>query len=163
MSQHFSPPAGPPRLLGVAGKRAKGSPQSEAPLPPRKTPRGPRQSVVWQGELYWNGGGTSVRLRNISAYGAMVNTSAAIDEGTGAMLALSGGTIACTVVWKGSGAVGIRFDDKIDVTELAFACGRAAPPPEAQPDYVKPPWLASDGDADSPWAARWETLSPDDL
>jgi hypothetical protein len=151
------------------GARGISPGQPHAPRPgslARKQPRTPRHSIAWQGELFWDDCGIPVRLRNISAEGAMIAGHANLKPGKEVVLALrSAGAIFATVRWCRQGAVGLKFDNRFDVAKLLRQAGgsAAADSGRSTPGIVKPQYLRSETEADSPWAARWERLRPEDL
>ena len=145
-----------PDARSVSGRRA-----GESPTLAVKADRAPRQCLMLRGELHWISGSTPIRLRNISSDGAMLEGSRDLDPGTRVVLELAGGiAVEGEVRWCRSRQIGMRFDQHFDPALLAHPHGEEGP---AHPDYVKPDYLKSDGQADSPWSARWEKLSPDDL
>jgi len=122
--------------------------------------RAHRHGFIWRGTLHTPEGSFPARLRNISAEGAMVETDREVDSGTAVVLDLGpAGTVTGQVRWSQSHQMGILFDDKFDMKDLAAA----HPTGEASPQMVKPKYLESDGRADSPWAAAWEKFTPEDL
>ena len=132
--------------------------------PPGKAPRAPRERVLWPCELFWDGGSSEAGLRNISAEGAMVAGFRNLKAGTDVVLALkSAGSIAGTVRWCRAGQVGIHFERRFDVTKLIDPRKLRRPPESSRPGIVKPLYLETELDPDSPWAARWEKLDPQDL
>lgn len=106
-----------------------------------------------------------VRLRNISAEGAMLDCAEDFLVGTPVVLELAGGgalAIAGCVRWCLSGQIGVRFDAAFDMQLLAEG-GTAQHARTSLPNYVKPDYLTSEGEEDSPWAARTYGLRPQDL
>ncbi|HWT11511.1 MAG TPA: PilZ domain-containing protein [Allosphingosinicella sp.] len=142
------------RELIVGGRRA-----GEQPTVEIKRERAPRQSLILRGELHWAGGSMPVRLRNISADGAMLEGSQDLEPGGAVVLELGGvAAVAGRVRWCRSRQLGIRFDEPFDLPSLAH-------PDEAPqgPAMVKPDYLRTEKDPDSPWAARWDKLTADNL
>lgn len=143
------------RELVVSGRRS-----GEAEPAPEKPQRAPRQSLLWRAVLHWDHGTLQVRLRNVSADGAMLEAPGDLPAGTGVMLDFGeGGTIAGAVRWSRGGQLGVRFDGPFDLRSLA----RQEKPHEASPSVVKPLYLESELDPDSPWAAAWDKLDPEDF
>lgn len=125
-----------------------------------KSERPPRQSLLWKAVLHWDHGTSPVRLRNISAAGAMLEGPEELAQGTGVVLDLGEGGIAPgTVRWSRSGQLGIRFDTRFDLRALA----RPEQPAGTSPALLKPRYLESELHPDSPWAAAWDRLDPEDL
>jgi len=142
--------------LIVAGRR-----QGERPaLPEEKHNRAPRQSLLWKAVLHWDHGTFKVRIRNISAEGAMLEGAGELPPESGIVLDLGeGGTVSGHVRWARSGQFGVRFDERFDMHRLV----RQSEPHEAVPAMVKPAYLESELQADSPWAAAWDKFRPEDL
>jgi hypothetical protein len=137
--------------LIVAGRR-----EGEGERPTRE----PRQSLLWTAVLHWDHGTFKVRIRNISAEGAMLEGSGELPPDSGIVLDLGeGGAVSGRVRWARSGQFGVRFDSRFDMRRLV----RHDEPQEHSPSLVKPAYLESELDADSPWAAAWDKFTPDDL
>ena len=127
--------------------------------------RAPRQALVWMGTLHAQSGSFPVRLHNVSAGGAMIDAAEApaLDEGADVTLDLSGvGMLAAKICWAEAGQIGLRFDGEFDPSVLSN-CARAAQPAPEGTRWLKPAYLETELSPDSPWAARWETLKPEDL
>jgi hypothetical protein len=140
------------RLVG--GRR-----EGERPTFELRKQRSPRQSSMLVATLHWQDGSTSVRLRNISVDGAMIQAGEDVDEDREIVLEIPDvAAIAGRVRWCRSGQIGIHFDQAFDLATFT----RPAQPDETI-DYAKPDYLRSDGDPNSPWAARWTKLTAGDL
>lgn len=138
----------------------------EAPEPAASTPihvavdREPRQRLLRAGTLYWSGISIPVRLRNISEGGAQVESGRALCAGAEVELDLGDGNFAYAEVrWSKDGQVGLRFAEAFDIDALAPSHGSGERPPEV----LKPAYLETELQPDSPWAARFERLSLTDL
>jgi hypothetical protein len=141
--------------LIVGGRRA-GEEQPE----PEKPNREPRQSLLWKAVLHWDHGTTQVRLRNISAEGAMLECASEVPADTEVVLDLAeAGHVPGLVRWSRSGQAGVRFASRFDLRNLA----RQDAAHEVSPSVLKPHYLESELDPDSPWAAAWDKLSPEDF
>ena len=129
-----------------------------APLHP-VTDREPRQKLLRAGTLYWSGISIPVRLRNISGGGARVESGRELCPGSEVELDLgeSGFQIA-EVRWSKDGQVGLRFAQSFDIETLAPSHSAERPP-----EVLKPAYLETELQPDSPWAARFERLSLTDL
>ena len=80
----------------------------------------PRHPLIWSGVLHHDFESTSVRVRNISATGAMIETKAPVRVGAEPTLELSPTvTVSCTVAWAVGDQVGLRFDQPFDMNLLA--------------------------------------------
>ena len=131
----------------------------------KQAERAPRQALVWMGNLHTDSGTFPVRLHNVSAGGAMIDAADGQDlpEGAEVMLDLSGvGTLPARVRWSADGRLGLGFEGEFDPAILSN-CARAAQPTPEGPSWLKPAYLETELSPDSPWAARWETLKPEDL
>jgi hypothetical protein len=84
--------------------------------------RAARQGLVWNGTLYWTFEALSVRVRNISPDGAMVDCDRDLPVGSQVRLNLAeAGTLESEVRWCNGGQIGLRFDEKFDLKRLARA------------------------------------------
>lgn len=141
------------RELIVGGRRA-----GEQPTLAVKKERPTRHSLILRGELHWARGSMPARLRNISASGAMIEGDRDLERETEVVLDLGGVAPRGRVMWCRSHQIGLVFDEEIDLTLLA-----QAPASPQSADMLKPDYLRTETDPSSPWAARWERLSLDDL
>ena len=122
--------------------------------------REPRQTLLRAGTLYWSGISIPVRLRNISEGGARVESGRQLCSGAEVELDLGGGKLAVAEVrWSKEGQIGLRFAEAFDIEALAPAQVSGERPPEV----LKPAYLETELQPDSPWAARFERLSLTDL
>jgi hypothetical protein len=133
----------------------------EAPEPAPPSPvhvavdREPRQTLLRAGTLYWSGISIPVRLRNISEGGANVESGRELRSGAEVELDLGDGNFAYAEVrWSKDGQVGLRFAEAFDIDALAPADSAGERPPE----MLKPAYLETELQPDSPWAARFERL-----
>lgn len=130
---------------------------SEQPADPFQD-RAPRQRLLRQGTLYWGGVSVPVRLRNISEGGARLEADRLLEAGAEVELDLGeAGYRAAQVRWAKDGQVGLRFLEDFDLDTLAPA--REAPTGERPAELLKPAYLETELQADSPWASRFERLS----
>lgn len=140
----------------VAGRR-----DGEAAAPVEKPRRAPRQSLLWKAVLHWDHGTTQVRVRNISPEGAMLETKTEVPAETAVVLDLGdGGSPMGCVRWARGGHLGIRFDHRFDLRHLARPAPTAA---DGSPGLLKPQYLETELEPDSPWAAAWDKFVPEDL
>jgi hypothetical protein len=121
--------------------------------------REPRQKLLRAGTLYWSGISIPVRLRNISEGGARVESGRELRAGAEVELDLGEGQFQIAEVrWSKDGQIGLRFAEAFDIEALAPAHQAERPP-----ELLKPAYLETELQADSPWAARFERLSMTDL
>ena len=148
------------RELIVSGRRAGEQPPKLEIRPERP----PRQKLVWKGVLHHGVESGEVYLRNISANGAMLDCAEDLLAGTVVVLEVTGtgANPQGRVRWCRSGQIGVLFDQPFDMRVLAEVKPPAKPKDEIR-RYVRPDYLASEGRADSPWAARTVGLRPEDL
>jgi hypothetical protein len=139
----------------VAGRR-----EGEQPPIAFRKQRAPRHSSMIRAQLHWPAGSMPVRLRNISASGAMIQAGQDLETDSDIVLEIpDAAAIPGRVRWCRSRQIGIHFSIELDLDALIRPRGDA---PEL-PEYMKPDYLRTEQDPDSPWAARWSRLSPDDL
>ena len=138
-------------------------PREEAPSAPEihvAVDREPRQTLLRAGTLYWSGISIPVRLRNISGRGAKVESGRQLCSGAEVELDRGNGQFAVAEVrWSKDGQVGLRFAEAFDIDSLAPAHASDERPPE----LLKPAYLETELQPDSPWAARFERLTLTDL
>lgn len=119
----------------------------------------PRHPLIWNGAIHYDHETTPVRLRNISASGALVESQSPFPVGCDLLLDLGqAGQIFATVGWSRGDQSGLSFHDRFDMTRLGRARPEVAAADWAQPDYLRD----ARNDA-SPWAAQWGRLSIDEL
>ena len=150
-------------LIGANDERERfvsGRREGEHPTVAMKSQREPRQGLILMAQLHTRYGSMSVKLRNISSEGVMVEAEHDLDPWTEVVVEIPGAALPGRVRWCRSRQVGIRFDEPFDVAILTVPEAEHGP---AQPDYLKPDYLRSETAVDSPWAARRERLTLDDL
>lgn len=117
--------------------------------------RPPRHSLIRRGTLVHGERRTAVRLRNVSAGGAMIESDRPFAAGERVALDLSEGVLLdAEVRWSQDGRLGLRFVDSFDLQRL----GRSRPDGAAK-RMVRPDYLRTETSPDSPWAARTEKLT----
>jgi hypothetical protein len=137
------------------------TPKASPSTPREVTEREARQALLRRGTLYWSGISIPVRLRNISAGGARVDSERELVAGSEVELDLGeSGFQVAEVRWSKDGQVGLRFAGEFNLDSLAPAPAAVAGP---TPDVLKPAYLETEMQPDSPWAARFERLSMTDL
>jgi diguanylate cyclase (GGDEF)-like protein len=101
--------------------------------------RPPRHRLIRTGRLQWHGHVLEVRLRNISAGGAMIECERPIPPETRVKLDLAeSGVLGAEVRWSQHGQVGLRFDDAFELPKLARAKRGAAGAKMLTPFYLTP-------------------------
>jgi hypothetical protein len=122
--------------------------------------RKPRQRLLRAGTLYWGGVSIPVRLRNISEDGAQLDSERLLQPGCEVELDLGdAGYKAAEIRWSKEGQIGLRFYEQFDLDSLApreHVAGHS-------PGVLKPAYLETELEPDSPWAARFERLSLTEL
>ncbi|MFN3944057.1 MAG: EAL domain-containing protein [Allosphingosinicella sp.] len=120
--------------------------------------RPPRHSLIRNGSLKVGQRTHEVRLRNISAAGAMLECAGRFKEGARAELDLGGGIrLPAEIRWAHDGRLGLRFATEFELREL----GQKAPAATVQP--LMPEYLKSETSPASPWAGRKERLTLKDV
>lgn len=142
----------------VSGRR-----EGEQPTITVRPQRSPRQASLLRANLHWPGGSMPVRLRNISADGAMLQAAQDLDEDSEIVLEIpNAAAIPGRVRWCRSKQLGVHFNHVFDLETLLHP-NHAEPDQPGQPEYLKPDYLRTEMDPASPWAARWSRLSSNDL
>lgn len=109
----------------------------------------PRHPLIWSGTLHHDFQSDTVRIRNISATGAMVETSARVRVGSEPLLDLGNEvSMAATVEWVVGDQLGLRFHTPFDLNRL----GKARPTVAAS-SWQVPSFMEVDQDD------RWDRLS----
>ncbi len=121
--------------------------------------RPPRHSLIRRGTLLWQGREHAVRLRNISAGGAMIEADRDFDIGDTVELDLSDGVrLTADVRWCQDGRLGLKFNESFDLQRLGQTRRGDAKNQMLRPDYLK-----TERNPHSPWAARYDRLSIKDV
>ncbi|MCH8616000.1 EAL domain-containing protein [Sphingomonas sp. SM33] len=99
--------------------------------------REPRQRLMRRALASIDGKAVEVRLRNISAMGALVESDRAVAPGTRiAMDIVGAGPVEGVVRWAQSGKFGIQFNDSFQLSRLAPKKQKLNDVPMLQPWYV---------------------------
>lgn len=133
----------------------------EAELDPEISHAGPegrgerRHPLVWSGILHHDYQSTPIRIRNISATGAMIECSSVLTIGSEPLLELGDElSISAKVAWVHGDQAGLLFDRPFDLHDLARAR------PQVTPAHWTPPsYLESELDQGSPWGEHWRRMS----
>ena len=124
-----------------------------------ETRRAKRHPLIWSGVLHCNGQRTPIRVRNISATGAMVQCKTEVPKGIEAVLELSETlTVSGTVGWCVGDQVGIHFHSPFDVTQLARSTPEVAPQ-----RWERPAYLNKTAESASPWDPKWQRISMSEM
>jgi hypothetical protein len=118
-----------------------------------------RHPLVWSGLLHHDYQSTPVRIRNISASGAMIECGAPLRVGSEPLLELSEAlSVSATVTWVVGDQVGMRFHTPFDLHELA-----RSRPEVAGSNWVPPSYLDTSVSSDSAWNKEWDRMSLGEL
>lgn len=133
--------------------------EDESPAAPEEALAEPRAAarhpLIWSGLIRTGEEIVIVRLRNISASGAMVQSVAPLIPGSEVALDLgNAGVHPATVCWSHGDQAGIAFADRFDVRLLA-----ACRPEVAERKWAKPEYLRDESIETSPWASQWDRLT----
>ena len=114
-----------------------------------------RHPLIWKGEIHFAHDSNPVRLRNVSAGGALVDVAADYPLGAEVLLDLgNAGQYFAIVQWSCGDEVGLRFVRPFDLACLANAR------PEVTPhSWTVPTFLNRDENEDSAWHEKWARSS----
>lgn len=122
---------------------------------PADSRRAKRHPLIWSGVLHHAFESTPVRLRNISATGAMVESTAALTVGSEPLLQLGEEvSVSTRVEWVVGDQIGLSFRSFFDMQLLA-----QSPPEVAPEEWERPASLEKANALGTPWDPRWERLS----
>ena len=114
-----------------------------------------RHPLIWMGEIHSAHDSKPVRLRNVSAGGALVDVAADYPIGAEILLDLGdAGQFFATVQWACGDQVGLRFKDPFDI-----ACLAKARPDVTPHSWNVPGFLTDEADDGSPWHENWSRSS----
>jgi diguanylate cyclase (GGDEF)-like protein len=117
--------------------------------------RPPRHRLIRNGILNWEGRALEVRLRNISAGGAMIECERAVAPGVSVELDLDeAGRLEAEVRWCQQGQIGLSFAQPFALGKLARKRRRRGPPEMLMPQYLGPQPEAFEPAAASPLATK---------
>jgi hypothetical protein len=118
-----------------------------------------RHPLVWVGEIYFSHTNEKVRLRNISAHGALVECPVQYPIGVEVLLDLGdAGQHFATVSWTCGDKAGLRFQTEFDVNQLCSAKPELAPHLMTRPGPTR-----LSADMDNPWSEGWQRPSLEEL
>ena len=118
-----------------------------------------RHPLIWNGKIAWQHEARTVRLRNISASGVLIDSQIDFPEGAELILDLGkSGKYAVTVGWSRGGQAGLVFKAPFMLSALAAAR------PEVTPQrWQRPAYLDRCADPSSPWESGWDRSALTDL
>jgi hypothetical protein len=115
-----------------------------------------RHPLIWKGEIHYAHDSNPVRLRNVSAGGALVDVAVDYPIGAEVMLELRGaGQFFTTVQWTCGDQAGLRFVQPFDLACLANARPDVTPHSWHVPTFLNP----EAEEDDSPWNTNWSRSS----
>jgi hypothetical protein len=119
----------------------------------------PRHPLIWCGEVHFDHDTRPVRLRNISASGALIEIMDVLPAGAEVHLDLGeAGALFATVSWTRGDQVGLKFKSRFDLMRLAKTRPQVAPK-----GWTKPEYLRDENTETSPWASEWGRLTLPEL
>ncbi len=86
-----------------------------------------RARVLLAARLRTPKGEIDVRLRDLSAKGALIECKAALAVGSAVVFIRGGIEVPARVAWAGAGRAGLQFDAEIDADELLVRLGKGLP------------------------------------
>lgn len=115
-----------------------------------------RHPLIWNGQLHHDYQSDGIRVRNISATGAMIETKAKVRVGAEPLLELSDSVqMAATVEWAVGDQVGLRFHQPFHMNKLV-----ESRPSVATSDWTPPAYLDVDAQDSKD---RWGRLTVAEL
>ena len=118
-----------------------------------------RHPLIWNGVISWQQQSRTVRLRNISASGVLIDSPIDFPDGAEVLLDLGqSGQYATTVGWSRGGQAGLVFERPFELSALA-----AARPEVAAQRWQRPAYLDRCAEQSSPWESGWDRSALSDL
>jgi hypothetical protein len=118
-----------------------------------------RHPLIWKGEIHFAHDSNPVRLRNVSAGGALVDVAADYPVGAEVLLDLGGaGQFFAIVQWVCGDQAGLRFTTPFDL-----ACLANARPDLTPHSWNVPTFLDPGEEEDSAWHENWSRSSIADI
>src|SRR4051812_11422083 len=137
----------------------------EADCAPHQEHEGPdgrgerRHPLVWSGLLHHDYQSTPIRIRNVSATGAMIECTELLTIGSEPLLELGPDlAVSATVAWVFGDQAGLRFKSSFDLHDLA-----RSRPKGAASGWNPPAYLETDDKSASPWGEHWGRMSLGEL
>ena len=139
---------------------------SKKPLAPAASNEDPsdqrtarRHPLIWSAQLHARTGSWHVRLRNVSATGALIQCSKPLPVGREVILDLGkGGSVDASVSWAVGDHAGVKFDEPFDMQRLSHSKPAVAPA-----RWLRPAYLENEVPEDSTWDSAWSRMSVDEL
>lgn len=118
-----------------------------------------RHPLIWMADVHFNHDTSRVRLRNISAHGALIEGESCYPVGATLLLDLAeAGQYFALVTWSRGPQAGLSFERPFDVSQLAEM------KPTVMPKrWARPTFLRTVTEPDSPWAQQWQRASLEEL
>ncbi|HVU29891.1 MAG TPA: PilZ domain-containing protein [Sphingomicrobium sp.] len=118
-----------------------------------------RHPMVWSGLLHHDYESSPVRVRNISATGAMIECTDMLTIGSEPLLELGPElSVSAVVAWVLGDQAGLRFSKPFDLDELA-----RSRPGVAGSRWTPPAYLETAEEDSSPWGEHWGRMSLGEL
>jgi hypothetical protein len=135
----------------AAASQPFAAPGAAEPQTQDQSERELRHPLIWSGMVHFDHDSSTVRLRNISAQGALIEVSVTFPVGAELLLDLGeAGTIFATVHWARGDQCGLKFRAPYDLAELAKARPQLASSRWQAPDYLR-----DDTSPEGPWTSQW--------
>jgi len=161
-------------IIGASGiqdfiiRKLRGEREAPAEGSGSQANRTQRHALIWIGTVHFEHQSMPVRLRNISTDGAMLETDFPFKIGAEILLDLEeAGTAFARIRWAKGGQIGVKFDQKFNLKNLmqckSSSTSVCATTGKMTTYMVKPRYLDSETNADSPWAAMWDKLTMSEL
>lgn len=115
-----------------------------------------RHPLIWKGEIHYAHDSNPVRLRNVSAGGALVDVAVDYPLGAEVLLDLGGaGQFFANVQWACGDQAGLKFARPFDIACLANARPDVTPHSWTAPSFLN----STDEEPDSAWHENWSRSS----
>lgn len=123
--------------------------------------RAPRHPLIWTGTLNLGSQCASVRVRNISSTGAMIECTESFPVGAEPLLQLGDeATMTGTVQWVVGAQIGLKFHAPFDMRLLARSKPEVAAA-SASTQWTRPAYLekGEEEPTSDPWDPHWQRLT----
>lgn len=127
-----------PHIHFSSRKAKEASAPAEPEAQARDNRRASRHPLIWKGLLHHDYQTTEVRVRNISATGAMIESQTPVRVGAQPLLELSDeASISAIIEWAVGDQAGLKFIDPFDLSLLVHSKPDVAPVEWTPPSYLK--------------------------